>query len=158
MEKHQEPSIKPQASKTDHVKVKRSGAFGVWYLKFIWGLELGIWCFAGHAQNVIEDRATGPTAPPIRISGTQTLALINVPSASVAFRTRSAEAARIAGKLDRHVTEFLDGAPWMPFHHTLGISGYEACFNHPDEMFYALSLALPFLPTNTTARTKALLG
>jgi hypothetical protein len=57
----------------------------------------------------------------------------------------------VAAKLDRHVTELLNGAPWMPFHHTLGISGYEVDFNHPDEMFYALSLALPFLPTNTAA-------
>ncbi len=109
------------------------------------------------AQNVIVDRATGPTAPPIRISSTQALALVDrvpEPTPTPAGRERD----RIRRKLDRHVIEFLQGAPWMPFHHTLGISGYEAAFQHPDEMFYALSLALPHLPTNTVTLTKTFLS
>lgn len=118
---------------------------------------LGLLVFAGRAQNVIEDRGIGITAPPIQITEAQTLALINRGSAPLATR-RSAEAERIARKLDRHVNEFLDGWPWIPFHHTLGISGYEVYFNHPDEMFYALSRALPFLSTNTAARAKAFLA
>ncbi len=65
---------------------------------------------------------------------------------------------RIARKLDRHVSEFTGGWPWMPFHHTLGISGYEAGFNHPDEMFYALSLALPVLSSNTAGKAKVFLA
>ena len=118
---------------------------------------LGLLGLAARAQNVIEDRGIGITVPPTQITEAQTLALINrvVPPLSV---HPGAEAGRIARKLDRHVSEFLDGWPWMPFHHTLGISGYEVYFNHPDEMFHALSLALPFLSTNTAVRAKAFLG
>jgi hypothetical protein len=86
----------------------------------------------------------------------QVLTLVNG-AASPPRNQRGAEGQRIAGMLDRHVNEFLDGWPWRPFQHTLGISGYEVCFNHPDEMFYALSLAFPFLATNTAERTKAFL-
>jgi hypothetical protein len=45
----------------------------------------------------------------------------------------------------------------MPFHHTLGISGYEVYFNHPDQMFHALSLALPHLPPETRGKVQAFL-
>jgi hypothetical protein len=111
------------------------------------------------AQNVIEDRAAGPIAPAIQISEAQTLKLIKQPGPYPArSSTGNAESRRIAMKLDRHVNELIDGWPWMPFHHTLGISGYEVYFNHPDEMFYALSLALPFLSTNTADKTKAFLA
>jgi hypothetical protein len=160
--KYQAPTSKHQRSlklQTPRRAGRGDAVIGAWCLKFLWCLEVGAWCFFGtvHAQNVIEDRATGPTAPPIRISETQTLALIALPATST-NKARGSEATRIARKLDKHVVEFLDGAPWMPFHHTLGISGYEVCFNHPDEMFYSLSLALPFLPTNTAERTKAFLA
>src|ERR1041385_3347558 len=111
-------------------------------------ISLSFSLLALRAQNVIEDRAAGPTAPPIQISETQVVALVNFQFATPPSR-RNAEAQRIARKLDRHVNEFLDGWPWMPFQQTLGISGYEIYFDHPDEMFYALSLALPVLATNT---------
>ena len=111
------------------------------------------------AQNIVEDRAVGPTASPIRVGETQLLALVNYTNAPpVLSKLRGTEAVRIARKLDRHVVEFLDGAPWMPLHHTLGISGYEVCFDHPSEMFYALSLALPYLSTNTAGRAKSFLA
>ena len=109
------------------------------------------------AQNVVEDRATGLTAPPIQITESQTLALVHY-SFQSSTNHRSAEQERIGRRLDRHVNEFIDGWPWMPFHHTLGISGYETSFNHPDEMFYALSLALPVLSTNTAAKVKTFLA
>ena len=57
----------------------------------------------------------------------------------------TAEARRVAAKLEAHVSELIDGWPWRPLHHVLGISGAETCFAHPDEMFYAVSLALPHL-------------
>jgi hypothetical protein len=69
----------------------------------------------------------------------------------------SPQATRVAAKLDAHINEFLDGAPWMPFHHTLGISGYEVYFNHPDELFYALSIAVPCLPAPTAGRLRQFL-
>jgi hypothetical protein len=121
-------------------------------------LGFGFWSLAASslAQNVIDDRGTGLTAPAIQITETQVLTLINRATPPPGH-PRDAEAQRIARKLDRHVNEFLDGWPWMPFQHTLGISGYEVSFNHPDEMFHALSLAMPFLSTNTADRAKAFL-
>jgi hypothetical protein len=73
----------------------------------------------------------------------------NRPSRAGVFVSHGQEAERIGSRLDKHVSEFLEGAPWMPLHHTLGISGYEACFNHPAEMFYALSIAKPVLSADT---------
>src|SRR4051812_38141826 len=99
----------------------------------LFGLSSLVLC----AQNVIEDRGTGRTAAAIEISEAQTVELINRAFSPSGHR-RNAEAQRIARKLEQHVNEFLDGWPWMPFQHTLGISGYEVYFNHPDEMSYAL--------------------
>jgi len=126
-------------------------------MKWLAAILLGLSLLTLRAQNVIEDRATGPTASAIQISETQVVALVNFQSVMPPSR-RHVEAQRLAHKLDRHVNEFLDGWPWMPFQQTLGISGYEIYFDHPDEMFCALSLALPFLSTNTTERTKIFLA
>jgi hypothetical protein len=116
------------------------------------------WLFAVHSQNVIEDRAVGPTAPPIEMSEAQVIPLIEQTNRALSpAQPAPLWKRRLATKLDRHVNEFIDGVPWMPFHHTLGISGYEVAFDHPDEMFYALALALPHLQTNTAARTRAFL-
>jgi hypothetical protein len=122
-----------------------------------WFVLPALVCQATFSQNVIQDRATGPTAPVVQISEAQALLCIEH-SGRRAAAQRHAESERIGRKLDRHVSEFLAGAPWRPFHHTLGISGYEVAFHHPDETFYALSLALPFLPTNTAARTRLFLA
>jgi len=43
----------------------------------------------------------------------------------------------------RAVDEWGRGHPWRPFQHTLGISGRERYFDHPDETFYSLSLVKP---------------
>jgi hypothetical protein len=67
------------------------------------------------------------------------------------------EAKRVAEKLDRHVQALIAGWPWKPFQHTLGISGFETCFDHPDELFHALSLALPYLTELTRSSTAKLL-
>ncbi len=56
------------------------------------------------------------------------------------------------------MVEYLQGAPWRPFHHTLGISGFETHFDHPDHEFYALALALPHLSLATAAVTKSYLA
>jgi hypothetical protein len=68
--------------------------------------------------------------------------------------TNLASARRVFDKLDAHVRQFLDGAPWRPFQHTLGISGYEVEFDHSAAEFYALALALPNLPVETARRVK----
>jgi hypothetical protein len=157
--KLQHPISKHQTtakSQTPGRVVNSAGGPGSWWLKFVWCLEIGFWCLSP-GQNIIEDRAIGLTAPAIQISESQALVLVSFPFQSSTNR-RSAEMERIARKLDRHVGEFIDGWPWMPFQHTLGISGYETYFNHPDEMFYALSLALPVLPTNAALKTKNFLA
>ncbi|MBE0545941.1 MAG: DUF1080 domain-containing protein [Verrucomicrobia bacterium] len=108
------------------------------------------------AQNVIVDGQDAVTAPLVKLSQAQVEEIIDyVPIYSPGSGT---EADRIVSKLDQHVTEFLEGAPWMPFHHTLGISGHEVYFNHPAEMFSALAIAKKFLPSATGERVKEFLA
>ena len=38
------------------------------------------------------------------------------------------EVHRILAPLEAQVVKLSEGLPWMPFHHTLGISGYEVCY------------------------------
>jgi hypothetical protein len=109
------------------------------------------------AQNVIEDPAAGPVVPATKLTPADVQRLVSFTTSSP-LRPTNREAQRVAAKLDAHVTEFLAGYPWMPFHHTLGISGYETSFAHPDELFYALSLALPHLSPATANGVKALLA
>ncbi len=107
------------------------------------------------AQNVIDTDGGNAVASPLQITPAQVetfLSRVLRPG-----HAEGAEALRVRTKLDTHVQEFLDGWPWMPFHHTLGISGYEAYFNHPDEMFYVLTLALPYLQPATAERVKTFL-
>ena len=46
------------------------------------------------------------------------------------------EVRRILARLDAQVVKLMEGFPWMPFHHTLGIGGYEFC--HIEKCAYAL--------------------
>lgn len=64
---------------------------------------------------------------------------------------------RVRRKLETHIEQLLEEFPYQVFQHTLGISGYEQYFNHPDELFYSLSLALPFLSEPVAGRTKRLM-
>ncbi|MGZ8901401.1 MAG: hypothetical protein ACXW3Z_15025, partial [Limisphaerales bacterium] len=105
------------------------------------------------AQNVVDDRAQGRTAAAIAITEEHARKCIDR-VAQLGGSVKSAEAQRIRRKLNNHVAEFLKGAPWMPFHHTLGISGYEAYFDHSDELFYVLSIATPFLSAENAANAK----
>jgi hypothetical protein len=116
-------------------------------------------CFAAHsfAQNIIEDADSGKTALPNSFSLEQ-LGMVLRRTPDFGGTLRGAEAERIRAKLEKHVSEMLDGTPWKPFHHTLGISGYETYFDHPDEMFYALAIALPQLKGDTAARTRKFLA
>jgi hypothetical protein len=61
---------------------------------------------------------------------------------------------RITAKLDAHIALFVSEQPYTAFQHTLGISGYETYFAHPDEAFHVLSIAMPHLgePTEATVR------
>jgi hypothetical protein len=60
-------------------------------------------------------------------------------------------------KLEAAVVELMDGWPWRPFFHQLGISGAETHFDHPDEMFAAVSAALPWLSPQTAERAQTFL-
>lgn len=109
------------------------------------------------AQNIVgdTDRSASQqfTANPVRLTDTDVGEfLFSAPRFSAAGN--SAESARISSRLEAHVIALLDGAPWKPFHHTLGISGHEAYFDHPDELFHSLSLALPCLSAGVAQRVR----
>ena len=109
--------------------------------------------FCSRGQNVVVRSEGTKTAPPVSITVAQARECISN-CADFSGEPKAAEAKRIRAKLNRHVAEYLAGAPWMPFHHTLGISGYEVYFDHPDELFYSLSIAFPFLTPENQAKTK----
>lgn len=109
------------------------------------------------AQNIVAPDFSGFTANPVMLTDTEVSELTGKTPNLLPPLNAPPDAARITSKLDRHVREFLDGAPWMPYHHTLGISGYEASFAHPDEVFYTLSIALPFLNGETMRRVREFL-
>jgi hypothetical protein len=121
---------------------------------------LAVACLPGaplFAQNIVESLGGDAVAEPVQLTDADVEAAIRaVPDLSAS--PQGAEAKRVAAKLDAHVAEFLDGFPWKAFHNTLGISGYEAYFNHPDQVFHALSLALPYLAPATAAKAKAFLA
>lgn len=108
-------------------------------------------------QNIVDALSEFSPANPAKLTDTDVSEFIS--RAPLLGKTvESSEARRIAAKLDQHVTQFLAGFPWRPFQHTLGISGYEVYFAHPDEMFYALAISLPYLSPPTQAKAKALLA
>jgi len=106
------------------------------------------------SQNIValfSDRRF--TANPVRLTDTDVSELF-FRTPDFPTRATSSEGRRVAAKLEAHVIAFLDGAPWMPFQHTLGISGHEVSFAHPDEMFLALAQSLPCLSEPTSGRLK----
>ena len=49
-------------------------------------------------------------------------------------------------------TQLLASWPLRPMHHTLGISGFEVEFTHPDQLFWVLAISCPYLePTERDA-------
>jgi hypothetical protein len=151
--------------------------------KTILPIVMVLYVDSASAQNIVVQNFSGLTANPVALTDTEVSELTGrVPrfdfdhstyplaSAQAASPSRSPaapaptpidgladEIRRIARKLDAHVEEFLAGAPWKPFQQTLGISGYETAFAHPDETFYSLSIAVPFLPEQTAVRVRRFL-
>lgn len=112
---------------------------------------------ATEAQNIVEESTEGAVAERLILDPKRAEELVlKFPKPDFTTPTHP-EAQRVAAKLDRHVQALIAGWPWKPFHHTLGISGYETCFDHPDELFYALSIALPYLSEPTRAAARKLL-
>lgn len=114
---------------------------------------IGALAFALLLQNVVEGEAGGRTLPPTTLSAKDLEAVLPGPAAAPAVEGRE----RLVRKLEAHVAEFVDGFPWRPFHHTLGISAYETLYGHPDRVFLALAEALPHLKGAVREKTVAFL-
>jgi hypothetical protein len=107
-------------------------------------------------QNVVPRDGANQTAPPISISIDEARSWIETfPDFSARAEDPASE--RTRAKLDNHIGAFIDGQPWMPLHITLGISGYESYFTHPDETWYALTLAMSQLSGETATRLRGFL-
>jgi len=112
---------------------------------------------SANAQNVVDGRGDPErVVEPVALSEEE-CAIIFAPAVAARKEPLSAEAARVAAKLEVHVVEFINGWPWMPLHHTLGISGVELDFDHSAEIFYALTLAAPHLSRETSEKVRRLL-
>ena len=108
------------------------------------------------SQNIVGLTAAQFTANPVGLTDTDVSEFfLRAPDLGSPPKTPAAR--RIAAKLDAHVGAFVDGAPWMSFHHTLGISGYETSFSHPDGMFLSLAFALSNLKPETAAKVRGIL-
>jgi hypothetical protein len=124
-------------------------------------LPLLIACFslaasAALGQNVVDRGGEEATKPAKRIlQGDIDRLLGEMPS--FALPAKGERAQRVAAKLERHVADLVARHPHRPLHHTLGISGYETYFDHPNELFYALSIAARYLSPETRRRAFALL-
>lgn len=105
--------------------------------------------FAGasalRAQNVVEGTPAGPVGKTRALPDDLIDSLI---AQRTAFKPTPA--------WQRAVDGWLDGHPWRPFQHTLGISGRERYFDHSSEVFFALSLVKPDKPETATAIGAAL--
>src|SRR2546426_3472987 len=89
---------------------------------------LAIFCFtSGRAQNIVHFIATDLAANPAKLTEMDFSEFI-VSAPDFGQAPRGPEALHAAEKLEKHVTQFLEGHPWKPFQHTLGISGYEVYF------------------------------
>jgi hypothetical protein len=84
------------------------------------------------AQNVVSGTPAGDTGKAEKLPD-------NIVDSLVAARPSF----KAGPAWQRAVDAWLRGHPWRPFQHCLGISGQERYFDHPDEVFYALSLVRP---------------
>jgi hypothetical protein len=108
---------------------------------------------AAWGQNVVFEGRDNRVAPRVDIRENEALALVeNRPA--IGSIPHGAAGARTPQRLNSHVVEMLDAWPLRPFHHTLGISGSETCFGHPDQLYYCLATALPYLDPPVRQRTR----
>ncbi len=107
-----------------------------------------------HGQNIVEGtHGNFNTANPAKLTETDFSEFIGR-AALFQIQPRTPAGQRVAAKLEAHLTDFIDGFPFLPFHHTPGISGYEAYFDHSAELFYTLSIAVPLLPGTTADKVR----
>jgi hypothetical protein len=130
----------------------RTSRNGLWML-----LTYCVCILPGSAHNVVSNGPDGPTAPVVQLNPAHASEILDqIPGRSVVLGD-DAEFRRVADRLDAQVGQVIDGWPWMPFHHTHGISGYQTFFEHPDGLFHALAGAIPYLTPSTAERTGAFL-
>ncbi|MFO8011983.1 MAG: hypothetical protein R6X20_01625 [Phycisphaerae bacterium] len=108
-------------------------------------------------QNVIDAAAHAQSLEPVHLDAPH-LGVLLGETPDFAARAKGEEADRVRAKLNAHVAAMLEGWPWKAFHNTLGISGYEAYFNHPDEAVYALAIALPQLDEEVREQARRFLA
>jgi hypothetical protein len=121
-------------------------------------------CSSVHAQNVIVSGGNEGVVDPAQIGAKELMAVLEtklnmaIAQQDAQFVPANHDAERVARKLEAHILEFVEGYPFLPFHNTLGISGYETYFGHPDQMFYSLSLAVPLLSKPAAEKVRAFLS
>jgi len=109
----------------------------------------------GRAQNIVAGNSAILPANPAKLTETDFSEFIfSVPQLGNPFSNSLPASERVRERLTREVERWLSAPEWMPFHHTLGISGYETYFTHPDDLYYTLSLSLPWLPQAAAQRVK----
>jgi len=116
--------------------------------------------FAGQvvgAQNVVVEGGGGRVLPAVEVSTHQVEGLVNrVPDLA---RTADDSSTRLLSSvLQAQINLLVEGWPWMALHHTLGISGAEVYFDHPDELFLSLAMAIPRLPEPLAEKADHLLA
>ncbi|MGC8829172.1 MAG: hypothetical protein ACP5TE_05285 [Verrucomicrobiia bacterium] len=104
-----------------------------------------------YPQNIVDNDEIDLKLQPINLTERDFDKIILLSPQKSRFNP-SGEALRIQKKLESHIVNLIENWQLMPFHHTLGISGYEVYYNHPDELFYCLSISLPYLSQNTSNR------
>jgi hypothetical protein len=105
------------------------------------------------AQNIVENDAA-PVVAQRRLEAAE-LNLLDAPLVvPVAAKVPQGEAAELRARVD----ELISGWPWLPFFHQLGISGSETHFGHADELFHALSAAIPWTEPAQAGRIKEFLA
>jgi hypothetical protein len=112
------------------------------------GLAQPVW-----GQNVVAEGGLPDVRPAVALPREVALQAVTA-WPQLGGHPTSEEGQRIASKLDTHVQQLLEEFPYRPFHHTLGISGIETSFDHPDELFHALSLAYGWLSDEVRAEIR----
>lgn len=112
----------------------------------------------GVCQNIIDNDELDLKLPPTELSTNDLDKLLNYLPNKKTIGTFEGIFTCVQRKLENQIKLTISNWPLMPFHHTLGISGYEVYFNHPDELFYSLSIALPYLSKDTCELVKKFLA
>ena len=81
--------------------------------KIICAISLLFAIDSGESQNIVGLTTSQFTANPVRLTDTDVSELF-VKAPPLPMQFAPVEARRVAAKLEAHVAEFLDGAPWNP--------------------------------------------